>query len=334
MHLIAQDKINDLNINIDGLRRKLADKLTAKGVTASADLDLITLIRLIPANILTPVNLYQFLSGHTAINTGNHNIMFCGGMDNGYNANNIQKLYNTANNTFVSKTNYSSNIVEHGGAKWDNIIYYTGGVSNSITNTNYAYDIQSNAFTAKANMPQNRAYHTSVTTDSFLLISGGYHTTDYNTQYTYDIASNSYVARANMRQPSDRFSAAHIIDNKVLINGGNDGHNQYLNYIYDIRSNTITDKVNLTNPRRDHASLKIDNDTMLIVGGIHNSTPQPYTVQSYHIAANSFTNKKAPPETWDNHTLTKVQDTFLISGGYTNKQYMYDYTADKYQGSR
>lgn len=321
-----QVKVNNLeniiNIAIDDLK----SKLNSKQISYPQNATLRQLISLIPLYTITPIDLYASLSAHTSVNISDSAVMFCGGY------NNIQKLYDINNNTFTSKRNYPNTIKEHAGAKWGNAIYYCGGYNGSTTNKTYAYNIQSNTFTQKINVPHNIAYHTFVSTNRYLLLSGGNKNVseDARSQYTYDVASNSYITRANMLQSSDHISTAHIKNEQVLINGGNDSHNQNLNYIYDMTANSTTQKINLSVARAHHKSLKISDNLILINGG---NVSASNTTQIFNVNANTFTNKKTPPRTWFNHTLSKVKNDFLISGDGNNKQYVYSYERDTYVSS-
>lgn len=312
-----QIKVANLLDRLTLAQNTLKNKLDSKRVSYPPNATIRKLISLIPLRILNPINLYQSLAGHTAVNVSDDTIIFCGG------SNNIQKLYDTTSNSFVPKQNYPNTADEHAGAKWDNVIYYTGGTS--TTNKNYAYNIQSNTFTTKADMSVHRAYHTFVTTNRFLLISGGYYSGDLNSQYTYDIASNSYRSTINMLQPSDHIATSHIKNDQVLINGGNDSNNSTLNYIFDISARVITQKRNLTTSRSSHKSLKISDNLILITGGT--------STQAFDINGNTFINKRSSPSSLYNHTLTKVNSDFLISGGGNNRQYVYNYQKDTYVSS-
>ena len=316
-----QVKINNLKNNINVVIDNLKSKLTSRGISYPQESTLRYLISLIPLRIFTPINLYASLSGHTAVNIDNSNIIFCGGSSI-----RTQKLYNTNSNTFINKQDYpNTTIREHGGAKWDNVIYYTGGTS--ATNKTYAYNIQSNTFITKVDMPVHRSYHTFVATNRFLLMSGGYHSGDIASQYTYDTPSNTYVSKINLKQATDHLSTAHIRDDQVLINGGNDSHNSKLNYIYNIASNAITSKRDLTVSRAYHKSLSIDSNNVLILGG---NVTTSNTTQIFSVSGNAFTSKKASPITWSNHTLSIVRSDFLLSGGGNTKQYVYNYQRDTY----
>lgn len=317
-----QIKVHKLLDGLTTVQNTLKQKLDSKRVSYPQEATIRKLISLIPLRTLTPINLYQSLSGHTAVNISDSEIMFCGG------SNNIQKLYNTNNNTFVSKQNYPNTANEHAGAKWGNNIYYTGGTSTN--NKTYAYNIQSNTFTTKVNIPINIAYHTFVSTNRYLLLSGGYHNGDKNSQYTYDASSNTYSSKRTLQQPTDHHSTAHIKNEQVLINGGNDSNNSTLNYIFDINTGTIHQRINLNTPRALHKSLKVNDNLILINGG---RVTESDTTQVFDVNANIFTNKKASPITWSNHTLSKVGMDFLISGGDNNKQYVYSYQKDTYLSS-
>lgn len=340
----SEERLIALNNYIDVAKNKLKSKLTNKNVPYPPSASLRKLISLIPANIFIPINLYQTLAGHTAVSITSGEIIFCGGYNNSGNNNNIQKLYNINTNTFVAKRNLPTSISQHGGARWREVVYYTGGTTGGpydTINKNQAYNTQSNTFTTKANMPQNRGYHTFVTTDSFLLISGGAGGVSggynyLNSQYTYDISSNSYVTRANLLKPSEKLATAHTTDNKVLINGGGSSDN----YIYDIRANTTTSKKNNTISRRSHASLKVNNDLVLISGGVVESIIQTQETEAFDLRANTFTSRAVPPYGFNDHTLTKTTNDFLISGGnviwppeVTNKQFKYNYEKNKYTSS-
>lgn len=336
----SEERLITLNNYIDVAKNKLKAKLTNKNVAYPPNASLRKLISLIPENIFIPINLYQTLAGHTVVSITDSEIIFCGGYNNNGSNNNIQKLYNINTNTFATKRNLSTNISQHAGAKWDNVIYYTGGTTGGpydTINKNQAYNTQSNTFTTKANMPQNRGYHTFVTTDSFLLISGGYGgNTDFRSQYTYTVSSNSYTARGNMLRPSKKLATAHTTDNKVLINGGS----SIDNYIYDIRANTTTSKRNLTGFRTDHASLKVNNDLVLISGGVPESITQYWETEVFNLTSNTFTAREAPPYGFYDHTLAKTTNDFLFSGGLlnwqyevTNKQFKYNYEKNKYTSS-
>lgn len=302
----------------------LKQKLDSNNISyPSNDVYLRRLISLIPMRASSPIDLYQSLNGHTSVNISDNEVVFCGG------SNNIQKLYNTSTNTFISKQNYPYTITEHGGAKWGNIIYYCGGTG-TVSNKTYAYSIQSNTFTAKVNIPINVAYHTFVSTANYLLLSGGYYSGDLATQYTYDVASNTYSSKRAMLKATDHHSTAHIKNDQVLINGGNDSTNSIFNYIFDIATATITQKLNLTTARSHHKSLKINDNTILINGG---NVTVANTTQSFNVNTNTFTGKKTSPRTWSNHTLSLKGSDFLISGGGDNKQHTYDYQRDVYLSS-
>ena len=321
-----KERLVKLNTQLEQARNDLKSKLNSKQISYPQNATLRQLISLIPLYTITPIDLYASLSAHTSVNISDSAVMFCGGY------NNIQKLYDINNNTFTSKRNYPNTIKEHAGAKWGNAIYYCGGYNGSPTNKTYAYNIQSNTFTQKINVPHNIAYHTFVSTNRYLLLSGGNKNVseDSRSQYTYDVASNSYITRANMLQSSDHISTAHIKNEQVLINGGNDSHNQNLNYIYDMTANSTTQKINLSVARAHHKSLKISDNLILINGG---NVSASNTTQIFNVNANTFTNKKTPPRTWFNHTLSKVKNDFLISGGGNNKQYVYSYERDTYVSS-
>ena len=321
-----EERLVKLNTQLEQARNDLKSKLNSKQISYPQNATLRQLISLIPLYTITSIDLYASLSAHTSVNISDSAVMFCGGY------NNIQKLYDINNNTFTSKQNYPNTIKEHAGAKWGNAIYYCGGYNGSPTNKTYAYNIQSNTFTQKINVPHNIAYHTFVSTNRYLLLSGGNKAVseDSRSQYTYDVASNSYITLANMLQSSDHISTAHIKNEQVLINGGNDSHNQNLNYIYDMTANSTTQKINLSVARAHHKSLKISDNLILINGG---NVSASNTTQIFNVNANTFTNKKTPPRTWSDHTLSKVKNDFLISGDGNNKQYVYSYARDTYVSS-
>ena len=321
-----EERLVKLNTQLEQARNDLKSKLNSKQISYPQNATLRQLISLIPLYTITSIDLYASLSAHTSVNISDSAVMFCGGY------NNIQKLYDINNNTFTSKQNYPNTIKEHAGAKWGNAIYYCGGYNGSTTNKTYVYNIQSNTFTQKINVPHNIAYHTFVSTNRYLLLSGGNKAVseDSRSQYIYDVASNSYITRANMLQSSDHISTAHIKNEQVLINGGNDSHNQNLNYIYDMTANSTTQKINLSVARAHHKSLKISDNLILINGG---NVSASNTTQIFNVNANTFTNKKTPPRTWSDHTLSKVKNDFLISGDGNNKQYVYSYERDTYVSS-
>ena len=327
---VAEERLLALQNSVVKARTDLKSKLTRKGISFNTNDTLRKLISLIPRRILVPINLYTELSGHTAVNLNDSEIIFCGGVNGNHSY--IQKSYNTNTNTFTSKKNYPALIINHAGAKWGNVVYYCGGNvydANKATDSMYAYNVDNNTFTTKTNVPTTISYHTFVSTNRYLLISGGnrHASEDLNGQYTYDVRSNSYSRQNNLKQPSDRLATAHIENEIVLINGGNDITNNKLNYTFNIGDGVITTKRDLPIARAEHATLKIYNKNVLIVGGFN--VTKENTTQLFNTNTNTFTNKRTAPTVWSEHTLSKAGEDFLISGP-TNKQYTYHYDDDTY----
>lgn len=325
---ISNFKIKKLNKNIGKLKDKLKEFLISKSIEVNDNLTLLELIELIPMQLIQPINLYQSLGGHTAVNINNKEIIFGGG------SNNIQKLYDINSNIFVSKQNYPYTVTENDGAKYGDTIYYCGGRgSGTVANSTYAYTIDTDTFTAKVNLPIGLSNHTFVATKDQFLLSGGLRanssTTTVANQYIFNANDNVFSAKSNMRVAADRHATSHIQDNQVLINGGNETNNRFVNYIFDIESDSSTQKINLTVNRHDHKSLKISDNLILINGGTDDTGN---TTQIFDVDTNVFINKKASPKTWIYHTLSRIGSNFLLSGG-DNSQWSYSYKTDTYLGS-
>ena len=323
----VEERLLALQDGVEKARTDLKAKLTRKGVSFNTNDTLRKLISLIPRKITPPINLYGTLYSHVAVNVDNTRILISGGTLNN-NPTQTHKLYNATNKTFVSKANCPTNVrYEHAGAKWRDAYYYFGGAF-------YQYNLNTNTFTSK-NYHHPWTSPTLANTIDFLLLSGGNWGGSTKEQLIYNDTADTWTEKLNLRFYLSNHSAtdSDYINNKVLISGGySDGDRgpSNINDVFNINSNTFTQKTNLPQGRVSLRSLKINNTNSVLINGGTNVN-EANTTKVFDVNANIFINKKSAPTTWTEHTLAKIDNDFLISGGEgKSKQYVYTVNTDEY----
>lgn len=325
-----QTKIRNLETkNIDVVMNTLRTKLTTHGVTVPSGASLRAMIGLIPAAVFRPIDLEKPSLGHTAINTNDRQILFCGGSTP------EQKLYDTSSNTFTSKRMYPTSAVNHhAGVLHGSDVYYVGNYATNY-NAHRVYIPRTDTFANKSNLTINISKHRYIHTIRFMLVMGGQliQSTEQvsNKIFAYDVALNRFQARVNLPYAMQAHAAAYVTAELISLMGGRGTGTGLIdtNIVFDAARDVFTTKQNMPQGEDAIVSHKVDDNSVLKVG---------QSTLTFNITTNTFTRKRTPPTRWFYATLTKTRNDYLISGGTTNagvsrKQYSYNLQRDEYTTS-